>query len=65
MLDISLIMLGAGDSSRFKMPTKKQWLRIANEPLWLYASKNLAKMLPFEKNHNRRQRKRNSLYEAF
>lgn len=49
MLDISLIMLGAGDSSRFKMPAKKQWLRIANEPLWLYASKNLAKMLPFKK----------------
>lgn len=48
MLDISLIMLGAGESSRFKMPVKKQWLRLGDEPLWLYASKNLAKILPFK-----------------
>ena len=48
MLDISLIMLGAGQSSRFGLAAKKQWLRLGDEPLWLYASRNLSKILPFK-----------------
>ena len=42
-------MLGAGNSTRFKHPVKKQWLRFEHTPLWLYATKNLAKKLDFKK----------------
>ena len=48
MFDISLIMLGAGNSTRFEMPVKKQWLRIGDEPLWLFATKNLSSHYPFK-----------------
>ena len=47
--NVSLIMLAAGDSSRFKLPCKKQFLRLKNEPLWLYASKNISECYPFKK----------------
>jgi len=47
--DLSLIMLGAGSSSRFKMSAKKQWLRIENAPLWLYATKNISDNIAFKK----------------
>lgn len=49
MHEISLIMLGAGNSTRFSLPVKKQWIRIANEPLWLFATKNLCNFYPFKK----------------
>lgn len=49
MLDISLVMLAAGDSTRFKCPTKKQFIRLGAEPLWLYATKNLSSFYPFKK----------------
>lgn len=42
-------MLGAGNSTRFDLPTKKQWLRIDNEPLWLYVTNKISKMYNFEK----------------
>ncbi|MGH1600579.1 bifunctional 2-C-methyl-D-erythritol 4-phosphate cytidylyltransferase/2-C-methyl-D-erythritol 2,4-cyclodiphosphate synthase [Campylobacter majalis] len=48
MFDITLIMLGAGNSTRMQMPTKKQWLYIDDEPLWLYATKNLGKFYTFK-----------------
>lgn len=48
MLEISLIMLGAGSSTRVGLKTKKQWLRIGDEPLWLFASKNLASFYKFK-----------------
>lgn len=48
MLDITLIMLGAGDSTRFGLPTKKQWLRIGSDPLWLVATKNLSEFYTFK-----------------
>lgn len=41
MLDISLVILGAGNSSRFKCKTKKQWLFIGNQPLWLRVAENI------------------------
>ncbi len=41
MTDLTLILLAAGDSSRFKLPIKKQWLRIEHEPLWLYVTNRL------------------------
>ncbi|MCR6571047.1 bifunctional 2-C-methyl-D-erythritol 4-phosphate cytidylyltransferase/2-C-methyl-D-erythritol 2,4-cyclodiphosphate synthase [Campylobacter insulaenigrae] len=48
MLDISLIMLSAGDSSRFNLPVKKQFLRLNDLPLWLYATKNISSFYPFK-----------------
>lgn len=48
MLDISLIMLGAGSSSRFAMPVKKQWIRLNDTPLWLYATQNLCNFYSFK-----------------
>ncbi|EAI7262024.1 bifunctional 2-C-methyl-D-erythritol 4-phosphate cytidylyltransferase/2-C-methyl-D-erythritol 2,4-cyclodiphosphate synthase [Campylobacter lari] len=48
MLDISLIMLSAGESSRFNAPVKKQFLRLGEQPLWLYATKNLSSFYPFK-----------------
>lgn len=47
--DLSLIMLGAGSSSRFKMDTKKQWLRTGHTPLWLFATNNIIKNHNFKK----------------
>ena len=38
MSDISLIILSAGDSTRFNSNTKKQWLRVENSPLWKYVA---------------------------
>ena len=48
MLDVTLIMLGAGSSSRFEMPVKKQWLRVGGDPLWLFAAKNLSSHYAFK-----------------
>ena len=49
MPDLSLVMLGAGASSRFKMSAKKQWLRTAHDPLWLHSTKNILKYYKFKK----------------
>jgi len=38
LIDISLILLSAGESSRFNSQIKKQWLRIDNKPLWLFVT---------------------------
>ena len=38
MSHITLILLGAGSSSRFKHPVKKQWLYSNDTPLWLYVA---------------------------
>lgn len=48
LLNISLIMLGAGNSSRFGLQSKKQWLRVGNDPLWLYATKNISSSYQFK-----------------
>lgn len=47
--DISLILLCAGESSRFKFKIKKQWLRIGDVPLWQYVANNLASYYNFKK----------------
>ena len=49
MKDISLILLAAGDSSRFGLPVKKQWLRVDELPLWQYVAQNIARAHPFKK----------------
>ena len=49
MLDVTLIILCAGNSTRFEHTAKKQWLRIDNEPLWLNVTKKLANYANFQK----------------
>lgn len=49
MKDISLILLAAGDSSRFGLPVKKQWLRVGKLPLWQYVAQSIARAHPFKK----------------
>ncbi|MDO4674656.1 bifunctional 2-C-methyl-D-erythritol 4-phosphate cytidylyltransferase/2-C-methyl-D-erythritol 2,4-cyclodiphosphate synthase [Campylobacter sp.] len=49
MSDISLIMLAAGDSTRFNLAVKKQFLRLGELPLWLYAVQNLSSFYNFKK----------------
>ena len=41
MLDVTLVVLCAGNSTRFDKSCKKQWLRIQNEPLWLNVTNRL------------------------
>ncbi|MDR3177925.1 MAG: bifunctional 2-C-methyl-D-erythritol 4-phosphate cytidylyltransferase/2-C-methyl-D-erythritol 2,4-cyclodiphosphate synthase [Campylobacteraceae bacterium] len=48
MLDISLIILSAGASSRFNIKVKKQWIRTGDTPLWVYAADNIAKTYNFK-----------------
>ncbi len=49
MSNVTLIVLCAGNSSRFGMHTKKQWLRIKNSPLWLFVTKKLETYSSFNK----------------
>ena len=49
MLDVTLIILCAGNSSRFEHTAKKQWIRIENEPLWLNVTKRLSSFSAFKK----------------
>jgi len=45
--DLTLVMLGAGSSTRFGLSVKKQWLRVGKLPLWALATQRLASMHPF------------------
>ncbi len=47
MKDISLILLAAGDSSRFELPVKKQWLRVGELPLWQYVAQSVARAVSY------------------
>ncbi len=49
MSDLTLILLAAGNSSRFKVPVKKQWLRIDHDPLWLFVTNRITQMGDFAK----------------
>ena len=49
MAKISLVLLTAGNSTRFASPVKKQWLRIGDDPLWLHVAKDLQKKANFTK----------------
>jgi 2-C-methyl-D-erythritol 4-phosphate cytidylyltransferase/2-C-methyl-D-erythritol 2,4-cyclodiphosphate synthase len=46
--DLTLILLAAGNSSRLKVPVKKQWLRIGHDPLWLFVTNRITKMYSFD-----------------
>lgn len=49
MNNTTLVVLCAGESSRFGLKPKKQWLRIENEPLWLSVTNRLSNIEKFEK----------------
>ena len=49
MLDVSLVILCAGNSTRFEKSCKKQWLRIDNDPLWLNVTKRVSSYANFSK----------------
>lgn len=49
MIKISLIVLSAGNSSRFENSIKKQWLRIDDIPLWKFVTQNLSLAYNFDK----------------
>ncbi len=47
--DTTLVVLCAGESSRFQLETKKQWLRVADIPLWLNVTNRLSSYTQFVK----------------
>lgn len=49
MSKVTLLVLCAGSSSRFGLSSKKQWLRIENEPLWLFVTKKITSYYNFDK----------------
>ena len=48
LIDISLIILSGGESSRFGVQAKKQWLRIGDVPLWNYVTNELSSYYTFK-----------------
>ena len=49
MKDITLVVLCAGNSTRFDNLCKKQWIRVDNEPLWLNVTNRLTSFSNFSK----------------
>lgn len=49
MSNVTLIILCAGNSTRFGLQAKKQWLRINNQPLWLFVAQKLSQASKFDK----------------
>jgi len=47
--ELSLILLAAGNSTRFGLPTKKQWLYQNNKPLWQFVAESFTKSYNFAK----------------
>jgi 2-C-methyl-D-erythritol 4-phosphate cytidylyltransferase/2-C-methyl-D-erythritol 2,4-cyclodiphosphate synthase len=62
-LDVTLIVLSAGNSTRFNFPVKKQWIRIKNKPLWQFVADRLNKFYNFKKTILTANEKEISLYE--
>jgi len=49
LLDITLVLLAAGNSTRFECGVKKQWLYSGESPLWVNVAKHFSKMYSFDK----------------
>lgn len=49
MSDTTLILLGAGNSTRFQSNVKKQWLYTGEIPLWLHVAEHFDKISNFDK----------------
>ncbi len=48
-MNVTLIILSAGNSTRFGYSVKKQWLRIDNKPLWLFVADRFNELFTFKK----------------
>jgi len=48
LTDLSLILLAAGESSRFGSPIKKQWIRVGSTPLWLFVANRFKQIYNFK-----------------
>ncbi len=48
MQDITLILLGAGSASRFKLAVKKQWLWSGEKPIWLKVADDFQSLYSFK-----------------
>ena len=48
MPHLTLILLAAGNSSRFAKDTKKQWIRVGADPLWLFVAKRFMDIYKFK-----------------
>jgi len=46
--DLTLILLGAGNSTRFGKRVKKQWIRVGDDPLWLFVAKRFESFYKFK-----------------
>lgn len=49
MSDLTLILLAAGNSTRFEPNVKKQWLRVNHQPLWHFVTNEFEKLNLFSK----------------
>ena len=48
-MDITLIILSAGQSTRFNSKIKKQWIRVGTKPLWKFVADEMSKIYSFKK----------------
>ncbi len=48
-MSVTLIVLSAGNSTRFDYNVKKQWIRINDKPLWQYVADRFNNFFPFKK----------------
>jgi len=64
-LDVTLIVLSAGNSTRFGYPVKKQWLRTGNSPLWKFVADRLNGFYDFSETIITANQNDIRLYEKF
>ena len=62
-MNVTLIILSAGNSTRFGYDVKKQWLRIGNKPLWLFVAERFNDFFDFKKTVITANEKEVRLYE--
>ncbi len=62
-MDVTLIILSAGNSTRFGYDVKKQWLRIGKKPLWLFVAERFNDFFDFKKTVITANEKEVRLYE--
>jgi len=62
-LNVTLIVLSAGNSTRFDYPVKKQWIRIGKDPLWKFVADRLNRFYEFSKTIITANPKEVKLYE--
>jgi len=62
-LDITLVILSAGNSTRFQSVTKKQWIRVEDKPLWEFVADRLNNFYSFKETIITANKKETKLYE--